>query len=62
MKSDVELRVDPRLLAVFSEKDNSWHIAGGSYRVTLGESSADVKLVTTVQVRERTLPAGWKAD
>ena len=61
-KADVELRVDPRLLAVFSEKDNSWHIAGGSYRVTLGESSADVKLETTVQVRERTLPAGWKAD
>jgi beta-glucosidase len=61
-KSDVEVRVDPRLLAVFKETDNSWHIAAGSYRVILGESSADVKLETTVQVRARTLPSGWKAD
>ena len=59
---DVELRVDPRLLAVYSEKDNAWHIAAGSYRVMLGNSSADVKLETTVQVRARTLPSGWKAD
>jgi len=61
-KVDVEVRVDPRLLATFSAADNSWHIAAGTYRVMLGESSADVKLETTVQVRERTLPAGWKAD
>jgi beta-glucosidase len=61
-KADIDVRIDPRLLAVFDEKDNSWHIAGGSYRVTLGESSADVKLETTVQVRARTLPAGWKPD
>jgi beta-glucosidase len=61
-KADVEVRVDPRLLAVFVEADNSWHIAGGTYRVMLGESSADVKLETTVQVRARTLPAGWKPD
>ena len=54
--------MDPRLLAVFSETDNAWHIAAGSYRVMLGESSADVKLETTVQVRARTLPSGWKAD
>ena len=58
----MELRVDPRLLAVFSEADNAWHIAAGIYRVMLGESSADVKLETTVQVRARTLPSGWKAD
>jgi beta-glucosidase len=61
-KADVELRVDPRLLAVFSDADNSWHIAAGSYRVTLGESSAEVKLETSVQLPARTLPAGWKAD
>lgn len=61
-KQDVELTIDPRLLAVFDEKDHAWHIAGGAYRVVLGESSADVKLETTVQVRARTLPAGWKAD
>ena len=60
--ADIELRVDPRLLAVFSETDNAWHIAAGSYRVMLGESSADLKLETTVQLRARTLPSGWKAD
>ncbi|HTU67560.1 MAG TPA: beta-glucosidase [Steroidobacteraceae bacterium] len=61
-KADLEVRIDPRLLAVFKDADNAWHIEGGSYRVTLGESSADVKLETTVQVRARTLPSGWKAD
>ena len=60
--ADVEVRVDPRLLAIFNDADNSWHIAAGSYRVVLGESSADVKLEATTQLRARTLPAGWKAD
>jgi beta-glucosidase len=57
---DVELRVDPRLLAVFSDADNAWHIASGTYRVVLGESSADVKLEASVQLPARTLPASWK--
>jgi beta-glucosidase len=61
-KAEVEVRVDPRLLAMFDAAANSWHIAAGSYRVMLGESSADVKLETTVQLRARTLPAGWKPD
>jgi beta-glucosidase len=61
-KVDVELRVDPRLLAVFSEADNAWHIAAGTYRVVLAESSADVKLEATVQLPARTLPAGWKPN
>ena len=58
----VDLRVDPRLLATFSDADNMWHIAAGTYRVILGESSTDTKLETTVQLPARTLPAGWKAD
>ena len=61
-KTDVELRVDPRLLAVFDEAANSWHIAAGTYRVILAESSGDVKLETMVQLPARTLPAGWKPD
>jgi beta-glucosidase len=57
---EVELRVDPRVLAVFTEADNAWHVAAGDYRVVLGESSAEVKLETTVKLPERTLPVGWK--
>jgi beta-glucosidase len=57
---EAELRVDPRLLAVFDEADNAWHVAAGEYVVTLGESSADFKLETTVKLPARTLPAGWK--
>jgi beta-glucosidase len=60
--ADVELRVDPRLLAVFSNVDNSWHIAAGKYRVILADSSADVQLEASVQLTARTLPAGWKPD
>jgi beta-glucosidase len=56
----VELRVDPRLLAVFSATDNAWHIAPGNYRVMLGESSADVQLDAVVQLPARTLKMGWK--
>ncbi len=58
--TDVELRVDPRLLAVFSETDNAWRIAPGKYQVMLGSSAADLKLETTIELRERRLPAGWK--
>jgi beta-glucosidase len=57
---DVELRVDPRVLAVFSEADNAWHVTAGEYRVVLGESSADVKLETTVTLPARSLPVGWR--
>jgi beta-glucosidase len=58
--ADVELRVDPRLLAVFSEADNAWRIAAGAYRVILGESSAEVRQEVSVQLPARTLPANWK--
>jgi beta-glucosidase len=57
---DVELRVDPRVLAVFTEADNAWHVVAGNYRVMLGESSADVRLETTVELPARTMPVGWR--
>jgi beta-glucosidase len=58
--TDVELRVDPRLLAVFSEADLAWRIAPGNYKVMLGSSAADLKLEASVTLRERRLPVGWK--
>jgi len=52
----VELRVDPRLLGMFSETDKTWRIAPGSYQLMLGHSSADLELVTAIELPERTLP------
>ena len=51
----VELRVDPRLLAVFA--GNEWRIAAGSYKVMIGSSSADSAGQTTVSLAARALPA-----
>ena len=58
--TEVELRVDPRLLAVFTEADNLWRIAPGNYKVMLGSSAADLKMETSIALRERRLPVGWK--
>jgi beta-glucosidase len=56
----VELRVDPRLLGVFTAAENSWRIAPGAYQVALGSSAADIALRTSVQLTERRLPAGYR--
>jgi beta-glucosidase len=58
---DVELRVDPRLLAVFNETDRTWHIAPGRYRLMLGHSSADLQLETSIDLPERLLPVRPKS-
>jgi beta-glucosidase len=52
----VELRVDPRLLAMYSESQKSWRIAPGNYQVMLGDSSASLSLQTAIQLPERVLP------
>jgi beta-glucosidase len=52
----VELRVDPRLLGMFTEADKTWRIAAGKYQVMLGHSSADVVLETSIELPERALP------
>ncbi len=54
--ASVELRVDPRLLGVF--RDGGWRIAGGTYKVQLGHSAADLPLEASVNLPERSLPAG----
>jgi len=55
--AEVELRVDPRLLAVSSEADNAWRIAAGSYKVMLGASATDLKQEASVQLTGRSLAA-----
>jgi beta-glucosidase len=57
--ASVELRVDPRLLAMFSEADNAWRIAAGSYKVMLGASAMDLKLEATIELPGRSLAARY---
>ncbi len=53
----IELTVDPRLLATYEAAGNNWHIRGGTYRLMLGESSD-----APVQTVEVTLPdTVWSA-
>ena len=58
--TDVELRVDPRLLAVFSETGGGWRIAPGAYKVLLGSSASKIELETSVKLGERRLPATYR--
>jgi beta-glucosidase len=53
----VTLSVDPRLLATF--RDGAWHIAAGTYQVSLGASSRDFAQDVVVDLPARTLPVGW---
>ncbi|HWZ88134.1 MAG TPA: beta-glucosidase [Polyangiaceae bacterium] len=55
---DTTVSVDPRLLAVFDAPRNGFHIAPGSYRVTLAASARDRGQSVTVTLPERWLPAG----
>jgi beta-glucosidase len=57
--TDVELRVDPRLLAVFSEAAGGWRIVPGTYKVLLGSSAQKINLETSVKLAERRLPATY---
>jgi beta-glucosidase len=57
--TDVEVRVDPRLLATFSEKGGGWRIAPGAYKVLLGSSASQIDLETSVRLGERRLPATY---
>jgi beta-glucosidase len=56
MTEPVELRVDPRLLGIFSEADKTWRIAPGSYKLMLGHSSVDLPLETVIELPARSLP------
>ena len=54
-----EVRIDPRLFAMFDEASRTWRIAPGDYRVTVAESAADPGIATTIHLEERTLPATY---
>jgi beta-glucosidase len=54
----VELRVDPRLLGMYSEAERSWRVAPGTYKVMLGSSAAALPLEASIQLSERSLPVG----
>jgi beta-glucosidase len=56
----VELRVDPRLLAVFNGAAGGWRIAPGVSKVQLGASSADLRLAASIQLPERRLPVTYE--
>jgi beta-glucosidase len=54
---DVELSVDPRLLATYEAANNNWHIKAGSYRIMVGQASDG-----QMQTAEVTLPdTVWSA-
>jgi beta-glucosidase len=56
----IELRVDPRLLAIYSDAAKGWRIAPGMYKVMLASSAADLKLESSIQLAERRLPVSYK--
>jgi beta-glucosidase len=49
----VTVKADPRLLARFDPEAKQWRIKGGTYRVAVGESAADLKLTADVSLQER---------
>jgi beta-glucosidase len=59
--AEIEMQIDPRLLAVFDAAANEWRIAAGTYRILLGNSSADIALETTLVLPEQHMPAGVRA-
>jgi beta-glucosidase len=56
----VSVDVDPRLLATFDEATHAWRIAPGSYTLTLGASSRDLRSNTSVTLPGLTLPSNWR--
>lgn len=46
----VTMKIDPRLLANYSEIQNAWLIAGGAYRISLGKSADELQPSEKVQV------------
>jgi beta-glucosidase len=58
--TQVSVRVDPRLLAVFHEAERTWRIEPGTYTVQLGRSAAQPVADTKVQLPARELPVGFQ--
>jgi beta-glucosidase len=56
----VSVDVDPRLLATFDEAAHAWRIAPGTYTLSIGASSRDLRSNTTVILPGLTLPSSWR--
>jgi beta-glucosidase len=55
---ELDVRVDPRLLAVWDAARHAFHIAAGDVQVTLARSARESDQTTTVTLAERSVPAG----
>ena len=57
---EVQVTIDPRLLATFDESSHQWRITPGAYKVMVGESSRDIANTETIKVPGLTLPSNWR--
>lgn len=49
-KSNLQLEIQPELLSIFDPKFNHWRILPGTYRIFVGSSSRDMRLVEDLQL------------
>ena len=47
----VTVTVDPRVLAIFDEEKNGWSLLPGSYKLSVGPSSAETSLTAALQIQ-----------
>jgi beta-glucosidase len=50
---NVKIIADPRLLARFDGSAGKWRIAGGTYRIALGQAADDLVLTAETALTER---------
>ncbi|HEX6784773.1 MAG TPA: beta-glucosidase [Sphingomicrobium sp.] len=55
-----QVDIDPRLLATFDAVRGTWRIAAGTYTLSIGASSRDLRGSTSVTLPAVTLPANWR--
>ncbi|MEO8900229.1 MAG: fibronectin type III-like domain-contianing protein, partial [Polyangiaceae bacterium] len=55
---EVSVRVDPRLLAMYEPARHGFHVAAGSYRISLASSAHDPGTSVLITLPERTLKSG----
>jgi beta-glucosidase len=55
-----QVDIDPRLLATFDAVRRAWRIAAGTYTLSIGASSRDLRESTSVTLPAVTLPANWR--
>jgi beta-glucosidase len=55
---ELDLKVDPRLLATWDGERHGFHIAAGDYQITLARSARAADQTVTISLPERLLPAG----